>query len=202
MIAIIDYDAGNIRSVEKALHLLGEEVIVTRNRETILQADKVILPGVGAFGEAMNKLCSFGLDNVLLEVVEKKIPLLGICLGLQLLFEFSEESKEIKGLGILKGKIQRIPNHEDLKIPHIGWNSLNFPNRGILFAGIEENSYVYFVHSYYLKAEDDNIVTATTEYSTLIHAAVEYENVFGCQFHPEKSSEVGLKILKNFCGVK
>lgn len=198
MIAIIDYDAGNIKSVEKALQFLGQEVAVTRDGDKILQADKVILPGVGAFGDAMGRLRRYGLDTVIREVTEKGTPFLGICLGLQLLFEQSEETPGVEGLGILKGEILKLPDHTGLKIPHMGWNSLKFPNRGRLFSGIEENEYVYFVHSYYLKAEDPSIVTATTEYGALIHASVEKGNVFACQFHPEKSSDVGMKILKNF----
>jgi len=198
MIAMIDYDAGNIKSVEKALQFLGEDVCITRDPQTILQAEKVILPGVGAFGDAMNKLHGYGLVDVIREVVKKQTPFLGICLGLQLLFERSDESKGVEGLGILKGEIRRIPDGEGLKIPHIGWNSLDYPNPGRLFRGIPEQSYVYFVHSYYLQAEDENIVTATTEYGVKIHASVEQGNVFACQFHPEKSSETGIKILKNF----
>ena len=196
--AIIDYDAGNIKSVEKALHYLGEEAVITRDRDTILGADRVILPGVGAFGDAMEKLRTYELDKVIQEVVAKNTPFLGICLGLQLLFESSEESEGVEGLGILKGKVVRLPEESDLKIPHIGWNSLKYPNSGRLFTGIAEDSYVYFVHSYYLQAKDPSIVTATTEYGTLIHASVEQGNVFACQFHPEKSSEVGMQILKNF----
>ena len=198
MVAIIDYDAGNIKSVEKALHYLGEEAVITRDRDTILGADRVILPGVGAFGDAMEKLRTYVLDKVIQEVVAKNTPFLGICLGLQLLFESSEESEGVEGLGILKGKVVRLPEESDLKIPHIGWNSLKYPNPGRLFTGIAEDSYVYFVHSYYLQAKDPSIVTATTEYGTLIHASVEQGNVFACQFHPEKSSEVGMQILKNF----
>ncbi len=198
MVAIIDYDAGNIKSVEKALHYLGEEAVITRDRDTILGADRVILPGVGAFGDAMEKLRTYELDKVIQEVVAKNTPFLGICLGLQLLFESSEESEGVEGLGILKGKVVRLPEESDLKIPHIGWNSLKYPNPGRLFTGIAEDSYVYFVHSYYLQAKDPSIVTATTEYGTLIHASVEQGNVFACQFHPEKSSEVGMQILKNF----
>lgn len=199
MIAIIDYDAGNIKSVEKALKTLGQEVIVTRDADIILKADKVILPGVGAFGDAMGKLQDYGLVDVIYKVVEKNTPFLGICLGLQLMFESSEETPGIEGLGILKGKIVKIPENGDLKIPHMGWNSLHFQNEGRLFANLPQDSYVYFVHSYYLQAEDETIVKATTDYSTCIHASVEKDNVFACQFHPEKSSDVGLTILKNFC---
>ena len=198
MIAIIDYDAGNIKSVEKALQKLGQEVIITRDAEEILSADKVILPGVGAFGDAMHNLRKYGLDQVIYQVVENETPFLGICLGLQLLFEKSDESVGAKGLGILQGEICRIPDKEGLKIPHMGWNSLHLQNDGRLFAGLPEDSYVYFVHSYYLKAKDESIVKATTEYSTHIHASVEQGNVFACQFHPEKSSDVGLQILRNF----
>ena len=198
MVAIIDYDAGNIKSVEKALHYLGEEAVITRDRDTILGADRVILPGEGPFGDAMEKLRTYELDKVIQEVVAQNTPFLGICLGLQLLFESSEESEGVEGLGILKGKVVRLPEESDLKIPHIGWNSLKYPNPGRLFTGIAEDSYVYFVHSYYLQAKDPSIVTATTEYGTLIHASVEQGNVFACQFHPEKSSEVGMQILKNF----
>ena len=199
MIAIIDYDAGNIKRVEKALKTLGQEIIVTRDADIILKADKVILPGVGAFGDAMGKLHDYGLVDVIYKVVEKNTPFLGICLGLQLMFESSEETPGIEGLGILKGKIVKIPENGDLKIPHMGWNSLHFQNEGRLFANLPQDSYVYFVHSYYLQAEDETIVKATTDYSTCIHASVEKDNVFACQFHPEKSSDVGLTILKNFC---
>lgn len=198
MIAIIDYDAGNIKSVEKALQKLGADVVITKDAQEILRADKVILPGVGAFGDAMANLKKFGLDKVIYEVVEKGTPFLGICLGLQLLFERSDETPGVEGLGILKGEILRIPDKDDLKIPHMGWNSLHLQNQGRLFQGLSEQSYVYFVHSYYLKAEDEQIVKATTDYSVNIHASVEKDNVFACQFHPEKSSDVGLKILKNF----
>ncbi len=201
MIAIIDYDAGNIKSVEKALQYLGEEAVITREAGEILMADKVILPGVGAFGDAMKKLNRYGLVPVIHEVVEKGIPFLGICLGLQLMFESSEEAPGMEGLGLLKGKIVRIPEGDGLKVPHMGWNSLSFPKEGRLFAGIPENSYVYFVHSYYLQAEED-IVTATAEYGVTIHASVEKGNVFACQFHPEKSSHTGLTILKNFVELK
>ena len=202
MIAIIDYDAGNIRSVEKALLALGQDVTVTVDRDEILHADKVILPGVGAFGDAMEKLKQSGLDEVIREVTEKGTPFLGICLGLQLLFEHSDEAPGVEGLGILNGEILRIPDKEGYKIPHMGWNSLHLENNGRLFKGIAENSYVYFVHSYYLQAENPDIVKATTDYSTCIHASVEQGNVFACQFHPEKSSAVGLQILKNFAAIQ
>ena len=198
MIAIIDYDAGNLRSVEKALQYLGKETIVTRDPEQIRRADKVILPGVGAFGDAMKKLQEYHLDTLIREIADSGKPLLGICLGLQLLFEESEESPGVKGLGLLEGKIRRIPEGEGLKVPHIGWNSLHLEHNGRLFRNIPENSYVYFVHSYYLEAKDPEIVKASTEYGVHIHASVEKNNLFACQFHPEKSSETGLQILKNF----
>ena len=184
MIAIIDYDAGNLKSVEKALVSLNQEVIVSRNREEILKADKVILPGVGAFGDAMKKLQNYGLVDTIREVADNNTPFLGICLGLQLLFEESDEAKGVSGLGILPGKILRIPNSEGLKIPHMGWNSLKINPKARLFKGIPDGSYVYFVHSYYLKAANEDIVAASTEYGTHIHASVESGNVFACQFHP------------------
>ena len=198
MIAIIDYDAGNLKSVEKALLSLGEETLITRDRRELLGADKVILPGVGSFGDAMGKLRAYGLEEVIRAVVQRGTPFLGICLGLQLLFEESEEAQGIPGLGILKGRILKIPDGAGLKIPHIGWNSLKLQNEGRLFRGLEKEPYVYFVHSYYLEAEEARIVKAVTEYGVLIHASVEQGNVFACQFHPEKSSDTGLGILKNF----
>lgn len=198
MTAIIDYDAGNIRSVEKALLSLGQEVVITGDAEKIESADKVILPGVGAFGDAMATLRARGLDQVIRRVVSKGTPFLGICLGLQLLFERSDEAPGVEGLGILKGEILRIPEQEGMKIPHMGWNSLHLENDGRLFRGIQDGAYVYFVHSYYLRAEDEKIVKASTDYCTHIHASVEQNNVFACQFHPEKSSDVGLAILRNF----
>lgn len=198
MVAIIDYDAGNIRSVEKALKYLGQEVLITRDHKEIVKADKVILPGVGAFGDAMKRLHEYRLTEVIREVAERGTPFLGICLGLQLLYDRSEEAPGVKGLGILKGEILKIPEKEGLKIPHMGWNSLDFPREGRLFRNVGPNPYVYFVHSYYLKAEDEKDVTAATEYGVRIHASVEHGNVFACQFHPEKSSDVGLQILKNF----
>ena len=190
MIGIIDYDAGNIKSVEKALQYLGQETVVSRDPQVLLKADKVILPGVGSFGDAMENLNKYGLVPVIHEIVEKGTPFLGICLGLQLLFESSDETQGVEGLGILKGKILRIPP------------SLHIQNSGRLFKGIPENTYVYFVHSYYLQAEEEEIVKATTQYSTCIHASVEKGNVFACQFHPEKSSRWGLKILENFAALE
>ncbi len=197
MIAIIDYDAGNLKSVEKALQFLQVEVKVTSDAEEILAADKIILPGVGAFGDAMDKLNKSGLSEVIREAVRRKIPLLGICLGLQLLFEGSDETPGVSGLSVLKGKIVRIPDKEGFKVPHIGWNSLKITPESRLFQDIPQDSYVYFVHYYYLKAEEP-IVAATTDYVVDIHAAVEKDQIFACQFHPEKSGEVGLKLLKNF----
>lgn len=201
MIAIIDYDAGNLRSVEKALKTLGEQPVITRDADTILAADKVILPGVGSFGDAMGRLHQYGLVDVIRQVVAKKTPFLGICLGLQLMFERSDESKGVEGLGLLKGEILRIPDQKGLKIPHMGWNSLNIREGSRLFSGVASGAYVYFVHSYYLRAEEEAAVAASTEYGTHIHAAVECGNLFACQFHPEKSSDVGLWILKNFIGL-
>lgn len=197
MIAILDYDAGNLKSVEKALRFLGEEGVITRDRKKVREADGLILPGVGSFGAAMEQLKKYEIDKMLREAATEK-PILGICLGLQLLFDGSEEANGVEGLHLLKGSILKIPDRDGLKIPHIGWNSLAFPERGRLFAGIEEEAYVYFVHSYYLRAEEEAIVTATTEYGVTIHASVEQGNLFACQFHPEKSSGVGLQILLNF----
>lgn len=202
MIAIIDYDAGNLKSVEKALAFLGEDARITRDKKILLEADKVILPGVGAFEDAMGKLKKYDLIDTIKEIVEKGTPFLGICLGLQLMFERSDESDhDVPGLGILKGEILKIPPKEDLKIPHMGWNSIKIKKGAKLFQGIGDDPYVYFVHSYYLKASHEADVAATTEYSTKIHASVEHGNVFACQFHPEKSGEVGLQILKNFANI-
>ena len=201
MIAILDYDAGNIKSVEKAFKILGEETILTRDFSVIERADRLVLPGVGSFADAMGHLKKYELDKAIKDYVQSGKPFIGICLGLQLLFESSEESTGAEGLHILDGVVKRIPDEPGLKVPHIGWNSLDFPNKGRLFEGIDEGAFVYFVHSYYLEAADPSIVKATTEYGCHIHASVEKDNIFACQFHPEKSSTVGLQILKNFANV-
>ena len=198
MISILDYDAGNIKSVEKAITFLGEEAIITRDKDQILASDKVILPGVGCFKDAMDKLKEYNLCNVIYDVVDSGKPFLGICLGLQLLYKTSEESPGVTGLGILDGEILRIPDAPGLKIPQIGWNSIKITPGAKLFKDIDDQAFVYFVHSYYLKSKNIEDVAAITNYSVDIHASVEKNNVFACQFHPEKSSGVGLKILKNF----
>ncbi len=197
MIAIIDYDAGNIKSVEKAVQFLGGEAVLTGDPEVILSADKAILPGVGSFGDAMSRIRSAGLEPVIHEFVESGKPFLGICLGLQLLFSESEESPGVKGLSLLSGKIRRIPEKEGLPVPQIGWNDISVKKASKLLDGVS-GAYVYFVHSYYLECDDPADVAATTEYGVTIHAAVERGNLFACQFHPEKSSAAGLRILSNF----
>ena len=198
MIVIIDYGAGNIRSVEKALIHIGCEVTVTSDPAVLLAADAAVLPGVGSFGDAMTELRKRDLEAPIRAFIEAGKPFLGICLGLQILFESSEESPGVKGLGLLQGKIVRIPAGEGLKIPHMGWNSLQVEKEGGLFTGTDTEPYMYFVHSFYLQAENPEIVAATTEYGVTIHASVEKDNLFACQFHPEKSGETGLAILKNF----
>ncbi len=201
MIAIIDYDAGNTRSVVKAVEYLGFECELTRNHDFIRKADKLILPGVGSFGDAIEKLKTYGLFDLIREEVKAGKPILGICLGLQLFFESSDESEGVEGLCLLKGKIKKIPPKEGFKIPHMGWNSISINKDKNLYKGIKDLSYVYFVHSYYLECEDKDAVAATTEYCTHIEASVEQDNIYACQFHPEKSGDVGLKILKNYCEV-
>ncbi len=198
MIAIIDYDAGNIKSVEKAVQSLGAECRLTRDREEILKADKVILPGVGAFGDAMKRLEEYGLIDTIHKVVDKGTPFLGICLGLQVMFDESEESPGVKGLSLLPGKVLRFSGADGLKVPQIGWNSLTDVKKCRLLKNVYGGSYVYFVHSYYVKADEPEDVVARAVYGDTADVAVEHGNLFGCQFHPEKSSSIGIKILNNF----
>lgn len=201
MIAIIDYGAGNIQSVSKALAHIGCEAFITRDKDKILKADGAVLPGVGSFGDTMDTMNEYGIKDTVIKYTKSGKPFLGICLGLQLLFPKSEESPEAEGLGIFDGSITKIPSGEGLKIPHIGWNSLDIKKNDGLFKGIGKNPYVYFVHSYFLNASDKSIVSAQTEYGVTIDAAVEKGNVFATQFHPEKSGETGLKILRNFADI-
>ncbi len=198
MIAVIDYGAGNLQSVVKALNFIGCESFITNDKNKILMADGAIMPGVGSFGDAMASMIKNDLKNAIIDFINTGKAFLGICLGLQLLFPGSEESPDVKGLGLLKGDITKIPSINNLKIPHMGWNSLDIIKKDGIFRGIEGNPYVYFVHSYYLKAEDKDIVSAQTEYGVKIDASVRYKNIFATQFHPEKSGDVGIKILKNF----
>lgn len=195
MIAVIDYGVGNLFSVEKAFAAIGEEVKVTGEAEDLKMADKLVLPGVGAFGDCMKNLEATDLIPIILEQIINKKPLLGICVGLQILFEGSEESPNSKGLGVFKGMVRRI-NAPQLKIPHMGWNSVTTHNS--LFEGLNENPYFYFVHSYHAVPEDRSLITATTEYGETLTAAVARDNIYATQFHPEKSGDVGLQLLKNF----
>ena len=197
MICIIDYGAGNIESVRKAFEFIGADCVLSDDPEVLMSADAAVLPGVGSFGDAMENIRAKNLEKPIKDFIESGKPFLGICLGLQILFESSEESPGVAGLSVLKGKIVRIPNREGLKIPHMGWNSLDVREKSGLFSGIEDNPYVYFVHSYYLRAEED-IVTSTAEYGVRIHASCAKNNLMACQFHPEKSGETGLNILRNF----
>lgn len=201
MIAIIDYGAGNLQSVKKAFDFIGAESIITDNPETIKNCDKILLPGVGSFGDAMESMNAKNLVEVIKAEALSGKPFLGICLGLQLLFEESEESPDVKGLGIFKGKIKKFSTDMGLKIPHIGWNSLEIKQKDTLFKGIPENSYVYFVHSYYLHAENENDIATVTNYGIDFHSAVGKDNIFATQFHPEKSGDVGLQILRNFASM-
>ena len=207
-VAVIDYDAGNTMSVIKALEYLGTDVELTRDADTLRRCEKIILPGVGAYFDAMSKLKEYRLEGLIKELIGEEIPFLGICLGMQLLFDCSEENigsgkdEEVDGLHLLKGRICRFKDIGNLKIPHMGWNSINIEKKGSrLFKGLPENPYVYFVHSYYLKAEDRNDVLASADYGIRFDCAVEKGNLFGCQFHPEKSGDTGLEILRNFCGI-
>ena len=199
MIAIIDYGAGNIQSVYKALKFIGADCKVTSDKDEILNADGAILPGVGSFGDAMDTMTKRGIKDTIIEYTKSGKPFLGICLGLQLLFPESEETPGVKGLDIFKGTITKIPNqNRTLKIPHMGWNNISIKQKNGIFKDIEGEPYVYFVHSFYLKAQDKDIVATTTQYGVEIDAAVQKGNIIATQFHPEKSGEVGLKMLKNF----
>lgn len=199
MIAIIDYGAGNIQSVYKALKFIGADCKVTSDKDEILNADGAILPGVGSFGDAMDTMTKRGIKDTIIEYTKSGKPFLGICLGLQLLFPESEETPGVKGLDIFKGTITKIPNqNRTLKISHMGWNNISIKQKNGIFKDIEGEPYVYFVHSFYLKAQDKDIVAATTQYGVEIDAAVQKGNIIATQFHPEKSGEVGLKMLKNF----
>lgn len=202
MIAIIDYGAGNILSVQKALDHIGCENTVTSEADVISAADGVVLPGVGSFGDAMDNLSASRLVGTVKEFAASGKPFLGICLGLQVLFDASEESPEASGLSLMRGRVKRFPSEMGLKIPQIGWNSIEYDRNCPLFKGLPENPYVYFVHSYYLEAEDESVVSAFANYGLKYHAAVwNGKNVFATQFHPEKSGSVGLQILRNFAGL-
>lgn len=198
MVAIIDYGAGNLSSVKKALDYLGAESEITQDKEKILTASHVILPGVGSFGDAMHSMQERGLVETVKKAALSGKPFLGICLGLQLLFESSDESPDVKGLGILNGKIITIPKDTGLKVPHMGWNSVSLKQNNGIFSNIEDNSYFYFVHSYYLDGADEDVIAATAEYGVTIECAVQKGNLCATQFHPEKSSKIGLKLLENF----
>lgn len=197
MIAIIDYGMGNLFSVEKAFVKLGAEVSVTSDQEIILAADKVVLPGVGAFGDCMSNLISYGLVDVIHQVIGRGTPFLGICLGLQLLFEGSEEDPDVKGLGVFPGMVRKIIA-PTLKIPHMGWNSLEFVGKNQLFAAFDKETYVYFVHSYHAVPDDSSLITATVDYGGSVTAAIGRGNIQAVQFHPEKSGTVGLTMLSRF----
>lgn len=199
MIAIIDYGVGNLYSVEKAVAAVGGDVEITGDEESLEYADKLILPGVGAFGDCMKNLEATGLIPTIIEQIKKGKPLFGICVGLQILFESSEESPDVKGLGIFKGTVKKICA-DGLKIPHMGWNYVKVKHNGAskILDGIGATPYFYFVHSYYAVPEDKNLIAATTVYGETITASVEFENIFATQFHPEKSGDIGLKVLKNF----
>lgn len=198
MIAIIDYGAGNLRSVEKALEFLGFRAKITSEPNEILSADKVILPGVGAFGDCMRSINAAHLNECIHKVIRGGTPFLGICLGLQLLFDMSEESSGAEGLKVFRGKNIKIPYSEGLKIPHMGWNSLKYDKNCPIFKGLGDEPYVYFVHSYYMQPEDKSIISAVCDYGAELPVALWRDNVFATQFHPEKSGDTGLKILKNF----
>lgn len=199
MIAIIDYGMGNLRSVQKALEFVGQEAVITDDISVMASADKLVLPGVGAFGDAIATIRNRGIDKVIYDAVDMDKPFLGICLGMQLIFDKSYEYGEYKGLGLIRGEIRLLP--DNVKKPHIGWNNLNIKIRSPLFENVGESPYVYFVHSYYLETEDAPVVSATTDYGKEIQVAVQKDNIYALQFHPEKSGDVGLEILKSFGGI-
>ena len=194
-VAIVDYGVGNLKSVSNALAYVGQSALITGEAGEIEGADAVLLPGVGAFPDAADKLRETGLDRAVVAQAGRK-PILGICLGMQLLFDWGEEGRRRPGLGLIHGSVERI--RTELKLPHIGWNSLSFPNPSPLLRGLDEGVYVYFVHSYRGRAAGGEDVIAETQYGGPVTAAVAHNGVYGCQFHPEKSGEVGLQILKNF----
>ena len=197
-IAVVDYGVGNLKSVSNAFAYLGIETKITGDPDELELAQAIVLPGVGAFPDAADKLRATGLDQSVVKQGRKK-PVLGICLGMQLLLDRGEDVRPCPGLGVIKGVCARIPTEE--KLPHIGWNSLTFPNRSPLFEGVDEGSYVYFVHSFSAQHTDPDQVSAVSQYGVPVIAAVQNGNFFGCQFHPEKSGETGLAILQNFAGL-
>lgn len=197
-VGILDYGAGNIRSVMNAFNRLGANCILSDDPDKLLQCDHLILPGVGSFGAAMHNIDNSNIRSIIDMAIDKDIPFLGICLGLQLLYEKSEESPEATGLSVFQGQIKKIPSEKGLKIPHMGWDTCVLKNNGRLFKGIPDNPYLYFVHSYYLDAFDKNTVTAITYYGTDMDVSIEKNNFFACQFHPEKSGDTGMYILNNF----
>lgn len=201
IIAVIDYGAGNLQSVVKAFRYIGCDTVITADPKQLAGADAAVLPGVGAFGDSMKCLENSGMVAPTMNFIRSGKPFLGICLGLQLLFEESEESPGVRGLGVLPGKIYKIPDASGLKIPHIGWNSLNLKEKNGLFSGMEENPYVYFVHSYYVKSDDRSLVTATADYGIEMDVSVRKGNLFATQFHPEKSGAAGLQMLRNFASL-
>jgi glutamine amidotransferase len=201
MISLVDYGMGNLRSVEKAFAQAGADVKLISTPEEVAAAEKLVVPGVGAFGDAMKSLLQSGVAEALKDAARDGKPLLGICLGAQLLFDWSEEDPEVPGLGIMRGGVKLFPREMGLKVPHMGWNTLHVDPESRVLAGLGDDPHVYFVHSYYMAPEDANVSAATTGYGLEFASAVEHDNVFGVQFHPEKSQDLGLRILRNFAGL-
>jgi len=201
-VTVIDYGVGNLRSVTKALEFLGSQVVLTSDPEQVTKASKLVLPGVGAFGTGMANLHQLNLVEAIQDAARRGVPLLGICLGLQLLFDESEEMGRHKGLGLMSGKVVRFPERNDLRIPHMGWNALRIRKRDPLFQDVPDGAMVYFVHSYFPAPDDPSVIAATTEHGVEFVSAIAVDNIFGTQFHPEKSSQVGLQILRNFLALK